>query len=921
MQTQPPLPEEPDDFAEETPPEDGLPSDASSDMTLSIYLRQAAELHARTCCKLACSAKIQSKYYAEIGELHRVLDSMTKHQRDDFLWDSLRRSMSVKEEKEDRRVYVFKGTPICRVALRRLLRMGSDKFQNMSQAMVSGSLRPPEDMRKKGLTGYMRNADKGDDVDAFFNFLYHNVAEPLADADENAPELVTSELHAALCAGEAEEPQAALSAGGKTTPGGLLQWLTSKDNAAAMSTTVALVEGVGERRWLPHMSKIELYELYLFQGSPELRDQKARRSTFFRVFYGKGWSRLLKIREVAQHARCETCARLAKTVRTAHRTQDRQAAEQALRVHRLRNFADRAVDYRLSTLSEDSTSPEGGHRASRVLHIRVDGMDQAKFRCPRNLENSKGWANLWRPTLHCVGVVVEGVLEGYYITDQDVKKDSNLEITVLTLALDQTWAILKARGVTMPENLSLTYDNTAREGKNQHMAKWMSWLVAEGVFKSVQDGQGVVGHTHNKLDQRFSVVAAVLARERCLQTPEDFMAVIQQHVHPHGGRVLKVNKVESSWDWQEFFEPLLLSYSGIAASHTIPDVCHSKRFVTRRELPTLNLGSWNLQVPPVLACYSEHPDDVVLLTKEFWSSEDLAHPPLLVWPQGMMASHVLGRTPATLCPRNKLSEKQLQEFRKTAAKVKDEPWNLHAAAVYLTRWCDRNAVDSKQDSPIRDVLCWGFVPEISIRRRWQLAPLAVGDPEASDEWLRYAPGAPAAISLRAATAKRPHPTAAPAAISLHAAAIALPAAEEPSPAGGVPPLGGVEPPPAGGEEKRPPRKRPQAGGEPPRKRPRAGGDEEGAGQGNPPKQAPKRGPGTETRKMSLTGGLQGALEPRGKAADPAQGPAADPAEKPSTGCPSCRFSSKGCSRCNRPTYKPRAPRGPKARRAEGGAER
>ena len=307
---------------------------------------------------------------------------------------------------------------------------------------------------------------------------------------------------------------------------------------------------------------------------------------------------------------------------------------------------------------------------------------------------------------------MEGVLEAYYLTDQDVKKDSNLEITVLTLALDQTFAILSDRGVTMPENLSLTYDNTAREGKNQHVAKWMSWLVASGVFRSVQDGQGVVGHTHNKLDQRFSVVAAVLAREQILQTPDDFMAVIQQHVHAQGGRQLHVKKVEASWDWQELFEPLGVTYTGIAASHTGPDVGHSKRFIARRDLPVLHLQGWDLQVPAVLKDYPEHPDDVIMLAKEFWSSESLAHPPMLVWPCGLKGL-LPGRLPGSVCPRNKMGDRELREFRKTATKVNEAPWGLLAAATYLTQWCDRNVAGMELAPPPSVLGRCGAVPSVA----------------------------------------------------------------------------------------------------------------------------------------------------------------------------------------------------------------
>jgi hypothetical protein len=60
-------------------------------------------------------------------------------------------------------------------------------------------------------------------------------------------------------------------------------------------------------------------------------------------------------------------------------------------------------------------------------------------------------------------LVVKVVLEVYCIMDQDVKEDSNLGLTVLALVWDKTLELLWARGSSMPEHLSLTYDNTAQE--------------------------------------------------------------------------------------------------------------------------------------------------------------------------------------------------------------------------------------------------------------------------------------------------------------------------------------------------------------------------------------------------------------------------------------------------------------------------
>ena len=55
--------------------------------------------------------------------------------------------------------------------------------------------------------------------------------------------------------------------------------------------------------------------------------------------------------------------------------------------------------------------------------IALDGMDQAKFKVPRNTCNSKDLEPLWRPVLHMTGLIVEGIGEFYQIAESDCKKE------------------------------------------------------------------------------------------------------------------------------------------------------------------------------------------------------------------------------------------------------------------------------------------------------------------------------------------------------------------------------------------------------------------------------------------------------------------------------------------------------------------
>ena len=100
------------------------------------------------------------------------------------------------------------------------------------------------------------------------------------------------------------------------------------------------------------------------------------------------WQPTLGFRCVGQHARCATCARLAKPRWDSPDMAERANADAEYKAHLKGVFAMRRVDMRFSQMSAASCEP-CCTLPNRCLHIRVDGLDQAKGRCPRNCEYSK----------------------------------------------------------------------------------------------------------------------------------------------------------------------------------------------------------------------------------------------------------------------------------------------------------------------------------------------------------------------------------------------------------------------------------------------------------------------------------------------------------------------------------------------------
>ena len=84
----------------------------------------------------------------------------------------------------------------------------------------------------------------------------------------------------------------------------------------------------------------------------------------------------------------------------------------------------------------------------------------------------------------------------------------------------------------------------------------------------------------------------------------------------------------------------------------------------------------------------QHAHDAVLLVKMHICSTELAQPPLLLLPRAI-AAKVQG-TGLPPLGRNPLTDREIQEYRKTAKVTGAPPWKLLKAAHYLERLGENN---------------------------------------------------------------------------------------------------------------------------------------------------------------------------------------------------------------------------------------
>ena len=68
----------------------------------------------------------------------------------------------------------------------------------------------------------------------------------------------------------------------------------------------------------------------------------------------------------------------------------------------------------------------------------------------------------------------------------------------------------RKREGNLPEHLWIQADNCSGENKNHYVLGFCAWLVAQGVFKTVQLNCLLVGHTHEDIDAFFAILARKL---------------------------------------------------------------------------------------------------------------------------------------------------------------------------------------------------------------------------------------------------------------------------------------------------------------------------------------------------------------------------------------------------------------------------
>ena len=283
-------------------------------------------------------------------------------------------------------------------------------------------------------------------ADNWFYSLYRSLGEPLANADHDLD-------HEHVSVGEPDHPLWDLGTA------------VGSDDAKFVPKRY-LNPGTFEDIWI------------LFQSTAPASEQISRSALY--GCWSHRWKKYLQFRGIGQGKRCKICAALDERRMQATSEEEKAQVEEEKNDHINDVMASRNYSVRGNKQAVAHAGNPSQDGLDQLLKITIDGMDQAKFRVPRNLCSSAEFESLWRPQLHVVGTIVHGHLECYFIMDADMAKDSNMNCTVVSRVLDILhFERFQDTGNSMPRNLAVAADNTCRESKNQHFANFMSYLVSQ----------------------------------------------------------------------------------------------------------------------------------------------------------------------------------------------------------------------------------------------------------------------------------------------------------------------------------------------------------------------------------------------------------------------------------------------------------
>jgi hypothetical protein len=254
---------------------------------------------------------------------------------------------------------------------------------------------------------------------------------------------------------------------------------------------------------LPYRSLSGVYDEYVEDLNSEsggTLKAPAKPAYFYRVFANESAGLKIRLqRNTGTFVTCKLCDAYATNIRAARTVQHRLKLKEYRRKHLNKQRGQRDKYYKQRR--KGSTLPK------QYLSIIIYGMDQQKTNIPIMASKIKDESPLEQ---RIIGVKVHGHRNYLFVVDQNLPGGANLMVEVLRkvlLDLEQKGELPCAKPV-----LYVQVDNCG-ENKNKYFFGFLTHLVKIKSFSKIKVGFLMVGHTHEDIDQMFSIISSYLKKE------------------------------------------------------------------------------------------------------------------------------------------------------------------------------------------------------------------------------------------------------------------------------------------------------------------------------------------------------------------------------------------------------------------------
>lgn len=270
---------------------------------------------------------------------------------------------------------------------------------------------------------------------------------------------------------------------------------------------------------IPFFRKGDVYRAFVREHSILYGSKPSTQSYFFHIW--KHFCSQIKVRKIRPFSNCSRCDELrdalAKAVQdglsVSHLKKEKEDHNSWVRRERLEYYKrrDQAILH-----SQDYCS------------VIVDGADQSAFGLPHFMVKTKSERG-HAMKVRLIGLLEHGrenILRLFTLTEEHETGANHVVETV------HRFLQSRVKQGPLPRIFYIQVDNTSRENKNRFFLSYCESLVAWQVFDSVQVSFLPVGHTHEDIDQSFSVTADRLRHNDAI-TLDDLHSQLRETYNSH----------------------------------------------------------------------------------------------------------------------------------------------------------------------------------------------------------------------------------------------------------------------------------------------------------------------------------------------------------------------------------------------------